>query len=288
LKKIFKDPLAQFLLAGLVLFVFLSYVSKDETRSNEIVVDREALLTFIQYRTKVFRKDVAAKRLDAMTGSAREQLVADYIQEEAMYRESKSLGLEGDDYVIRRRMVQKLEFITQGFVEQELPKSDSAMEAYFQENLSDYYIDGSITFSHVFLSNKNIQPESRIKEAQELKDVLISSDVHISAATQYGERFPFHVNYVEKTADFIGSHFGKEFAVAVFEISPTEKNTWHGPLVSEYGLHLVNVKQNLAGRSPELSEVKGMVEQDYHQHVLRQEQQKAYAKIVEQYHVIIR
>lgn len=286
LKILLKDPLLQFLIAGLCLFFLLSFLSQEQFSEKEIVVDRETLLTFIQYRTKAFRKDVAAQRLDAMSDKEREQLTSDYVQEEAMYRESKSIGLAGDDYVIRRRMVQKLEFITQGFVEQELNKTEQGLVEYFAENISDYYIEPAITFTHVFLSTKKLTAEQRQPEIEILKQRLIEQDVQISQATQYGERFPFHVNYVEKTPDFIASHFGEEFSAAVFNIRPDDTNIWLGPIASEYGLHLINVRKNLLGREAELEQVRNIVEQDYHQFLLRQEQQKAYDKIVERYRVV--
>ena len=40
-------------------------------------------------------------------------LVRDYIREEAAYREALSLGLDRDDMIVRRRLRQKLEFVSE-------------------------------------------------------------------------------------------------------------------------------------------------------------------------------
>ena len=69
------------------------------------MVDRDALLTFIQYRSKAFELSLAAQRLDGMTTKEREQLTRDFIREEALYREASTLGMTDNDYVIRRRTV---------------------------------------------------------------------------------------------------------------------------------------------------------------------------------------
>jgi len=292
-----RDPLVHFLLAGLVLFTALSWIAPDDENQRDILVDHDSLLTFIQYRTKVFQPELAAKRLEALSSEERRNLIRDFIEEEAMYREAISMGLEGDDYVIRRRMVQKLEFITQGFVEQELELNDSDLTDFFAQNSQDYYIDPSITFTHVFLSQEKqgkgagVGQTLSIKAQSQLK-LLHDKNVSFSQAIGYGDRFPFHVNYVERTPEFVASHFGQAFSDEVFALTAGEddggKNTWYGPFQSQYGLHLVNVSERLEGRLPKFDEVKGIVSQDFRQAQIRQHQQKAIAEIVAQYNIVER
>jgi len=292
-----RDPLVHFLLAGLVLFTALSWIAPDDENQRDILVDHDSLLTFIQYRTKVFQPELAAKRLEALSSEERRNLIRDFIEEEAMYREAISMGLEGDDYVIRRRMVQKLEFITQGFVEQELELNDSDLTDFFAQNSQDYYIDPSITFTHVFLSQEKqgkgagVGQTLSIKAQSQLKQ-LHDKNVSFSQAIGYGDRFPFHVNYVERTPEFVASHFGQAFSDEVFALTAGEddggKNTWYGPFQSQYGLHLVNVSERLEGRLPKFDEVKGIVSQDFRQAQIRQHQQKAIAEIVAQYNIVER
>ena len=40
-------------------------------------------------------------------------LIEDYIQEEIMYREAMAMGLDRDDAIIRRRLRQKMEFLSE-------------------------------------------------------------------------------------------------------------------------------------------------------------------------------
>lgn len=291
-----RDPLVHFLFAGIVLFTLLSWAAPEDESPRDILVDRESLLTFIQYRTKVFQPELAAKRFDALSDQEHENLVNDFVEEEAMYREAISMGLEGDDYVIRRRMVQKLEFITQGFVEQTLELQDEDLLEFFSENKQDYFIDPSVTFTHVFLSQEKHQraPDADttlMAKAQTLLKRLHDEQVSFSQAIGYGDRFPFHVNYVERTPEFVASHFGQAFSDEVFVLNNSasdEGRSWHGPFQSQYGLHLVKVSERLLGRLPDLEEVRGVVGQDFRQAKIREHQQKEISKIVSQYNIVER
>ena len=57
--KILKDPLIYFLLAGFGLFLLFDVVASDEAAydSRVINVDRDALLTFVQYRSRAFESE---------------------------------------------------------------------------------------------------------------------------------------------------------------------------------------------------------------------------------------
>ena len=54
--------------------------------------------------------------------------------------------------------------------------------------------------------------------------------------------------------------FGEAFAQRVVDLSPGE---WSEPLVSQLGVHLVQVSDRVAGRLPALAEVRAQVEREY-------------------------
>ncbi len=65
MKKVLKDPLVHFLALGLGLFVLFDLVASDEAAydSKVIDVDRDTLLTFVQYRSRAFEPQAEAARL---------------------------------------------------------------------------------------------------------------------------------------------------------------------------------------------------------------------------------
>lgn len=287
MQKFLKDPLAHFLLAGFLLFSILSLFANEPDDPRSIVVDRQALLTFMQYRSKVFDTDLAAKRLEAMTADARENLIRDYVEEEVLYREAKALGLGGDDYVIRRRMVQKLDFINQGFSEQSFAVSDDDLQRFFQENSERYRIAPWVTFTHVYLPfSDTLDAPKEHARAKALLHTLNKEQVSFSDSVRYGNRFPYHLNYVERTEDFVASHFGEDFANAVFSQSDESNKLWVGPLSSLYGLHLVRVKQVAKQRMPEFAEVKAQVRQDYQTQWVNRKRQESVDALVDQYTIV--
>ena len=157
MKRFLKEPLVHFLAAGLGLFVLFGVINRGEQDSdpNVVVVDHDALLTFVQYRIKAFNPELAEKKLAALSDEELERLVDDYVREEVLHREALAIGLDEDDYVIRRRLVQKLEFITEGLTEASIEVDEAALRRYFDANKTDYYVESFVTFTHIFFQTED-------------------------------------------------------------------------------------------------------------------------------------
>ncbi len=283
---ILREPLVHFLALGLGFFVLFEFVASDEAAYDSKVIDinRDALLTFVQYRTRAFEPRMAAERLDGMSDAELDRLIGDYVREEALHREALALGMDKNDYIIKRRMIQSIEFITDGFVTAAVEVSDEDVEAYFEANRDDYYINPYVTFTHVFFDRERHGPDELFRLASGKLTELNTNKVHFSDAPRHGDRFPFFVNYVERDPEFVASHFGLPMAQAVFAIEPSD-NTWHGPFESEYGAHLVLLTRNIAGRYPEFAEVEAGVRDDAEREARTKQKDKAIQAIVDTYEV---
>ena len=289
LLKLLKDPLAHFLALGLGLFLLYAAVNPGGGTVDDpkrIVVDRGGLLTFIQYRTKTFQPKLAAARLDAMSGDKLKRLIDDYVREEALHREAKALGLGESDYVIKRRMVQKIDFITQGFADAVIKVSEDDLKAYYETNKDRYREQAFITFTHVFFGTERRSATEAKALAEAKLAELRSGAAAFSDAPKHGERFPYGVNYVERTRDHVERHFGKTMTDVLFAVEP-EDGAWHGPLLSSYGVHLVMVVKKQDARLPALKEVRGRVEADLTSERKKQQSEKAIRAIVDSYRVDI-
>ncbi len=284
--KLIKEPLVHFLILGLGLFVLFEFVASDDAAydSKVINVDRDALLTFVQYRSRAFEPRIAAERLDGMSEAELERLIGDYVREEALHREALALGMDKNDYIIKRRMIQSIEFITDGFVTAAVEVSDEDVESYFEGNREDYYRDPFVTFTHVFFDRERHGGDEAVTLAGAKLAELNAQQVPFSNAPRHGDRFPFFVNYVERGPEFVASHFGVPMAQGVFAIEPSN-TTWHGPFESEYGAHLVMLTRNVAGRYPELAEVESSVRDDAEREAIAAQKDKAIQAIVETYEV---
>ena len=282
----YKQPLFHFLLLGLLLFLIFDLTATTRPAAGKtIVVDREKLLTHLQFRSKAFDtgqfETTLETTLETLSPEKRSALIESYVQEEALYRESLSFGLDVNDYVIRQRLIQKVEYLASAAQ----PQAQVNIEDFYEKNKDNYYIQPTFTFTHIFLNRENYESvESGKQAASTLLKEVVSEGVDLSGAMQFGDRFVFHKNYVGRTQDFVASHFGEGFARIVSE---AETNNWFGPVESAYGFHLVLIRDNKEGRTPPLEEIIANVAYDSQQVASRRQTRNAINNIVQKYEVIV-
>ncbi len=285
-KRLLKEPLLLFLLMGLVLFLVFDLISKDEQSDalNRIVVDRDRLLTFMQYRSKTFNANRSEDILDNLPEEELQALIDDYVREEALYREAKALNLDKNDYASRQRLIRQLEFINQGFISSTITLSEMDLQRYLDTHNDRYYVPPKITFTHVFFNAEKRGEDSAHALALAKLDELNESQVPFHEALSHGDRYLYHRNYVNKEADEIASHFGSAMQRQLFAEVADDK-IWRGPFHSAYGYHLVMMTRLKAGYDPPLAEVRQRVEQDAVQARLKTELDRINQSIVNGYEV---
>jgi hypothetical protein len=261
--RILKDPLVHFLAAGLAIFLVFMAVAPDDGDEDpmRIVVDRPALLEFLQFRARAFEPERANAMLDVMGRQELDALIRDYVREEALYREATALGLDKTDYVIKRRLVQTVEFVAGNAAVPE-PPDEKALAAYFAARADAYAAPASITFTHVFFDAGRGGEDAAAARAAETLAILNGRGVGFAEAPGWGDRFAYNVNYVDRPMDAVAGHFGDAFARQVFALPP-DVARWQGPVQSAYGIHLVLVAGRQEARVPPLAEIADRVGADY-------------------------
>ena len=262
-----------------------SYIDDEQT----ITVDRKSLLRFMQQKTKAVDQSKLISAFEGLTPDKRQKLIDAYVREEALFRESKALGLHKGDPIIKNRAIQNLEFITQDYSEAITKVTDEQLESYFERNKENYYVEAFVTFTHVFFDRESNGNDIAKNLATKKLTELNKNKVSFSEGLQHGDRFPYHVNYVERTTDFVASHFGKTMAEDVLAIPYTNTSSdepkWQGPFESPYGYHLVMLSRREEGRYPELVDVAGQVYQDAQREQIRENLDKTYQTIIDTYQV---
>lgn len=284
--KLLKEPLLHFLLAGLGLFILFGIVGGDEDSYDDkvIIVDRDALLTFAQFRARAFDPGGAGTFLDNLSPEELQRLVDEYVREEALYREALALGVDQNDYVIKRRMIQSIEFITNGFVTASVNPTDAEIEAYYEAHLDDYYISPFATFTHVYFGKSARDAEEAAVLAEAKLVELNREKVPFAKAPAHGDLFPYFLNYVEREPEIVAAHFGETMAKQLFELEPDDSQ-WRGPFESPYGYHLVLLTKKVEGRYADLAEVYASVRSDVEQEAIDTLQEEAIRAIVGTYEV---
>ncbi len=287
-RHILREPLLHFLVVGGILlgiYRLSPQAGMDVSRDKTIVVDKEALLSFLQYRSKAFETEYFSKELDALSPEERKSLVDQYIEEEMLYREAKSLGLEQGDYVIRQRLVQKMRYLIDDITEGGGEPSDAVLNDYLQKHRDIYTLEPSVTFTHVFLDASLHGDKSARAMAVRLRDELHSRGARFNDAPQFGDRFPFHENYVERTLDYVQSHFGPEFVREIAKVTLSERR-WSAPVRSMHGYHLVLLTSRTEARLPELNEIRAQVAEDWERDRTQAARSQGLSRLASEYVVI--
>ena len=120
--------------------------------------------------------------------------------------------------------------------------------------------------------------------AERLKKDLNTRGAAFNDAPKFGDRFPFQQNYVERTFDYVASHFGTEFLSELKNIAPSEKH-WNGPVRSTYGYHLVLITRRAEARLPLLDEIRSQVVDDWLRDQMEDTRSRAMSHLADQYKV---
>jgi hypothetical protein len=277
MKQLIREPIVHFLVAGSLLFVLFSWfaVDLDEDVTVDplrIVVERDALLAFVQSRTKIVDESAAVRAFDELDSEARQEWLDRYVREEVLVREARTLGLDRQDELIRRRLAQKIEFLTLGLLEAELQVDDSEVEKLYRERGEDYRVPTTLTFTHVFVRDS---PEARAR-AESLLATLNEDRISFRDAISLGDRFLYNRNYVDRTLDEVRSHFGDELT-DMLESATLDSFTWRGPFASPHGWHLILLTGRKESRIPALSELATLLRED----ALRAKREAALGRAIE-------
>lgn len=277
----YRQPFLQFVMGGVLIFALDSFLYPSQDEST-IQVDESSLLNFLQATDKSFNAELSKAKFDQLTDEQRATLEQNYIASEVLYREALGLGLDEYDYVIRTRLIQKMDYLILDTMPEPQRHEEDQLRAWFQGKLEDYRIEPTVSFTHVFFQTKNRTLAEAKTMAEATRLTLQSENIGPDAAQQFGERFYFHRDYVEKSPELIEGHFGEVFQQAVFSQAVSE---WSEPVVSEYGVHLVYVTRKQESRIPELEEVAGTVLADYEREQRREARSKAIEKLTEKYQI---
>jgi len=289
ISNLIKQPLFHFLLIGAAFFLLYHLTVKNnypDTDLKTVIVDKNSLLKFMQYRSKKFNPREFENKLKNMPQDELNKLMDEYVREEVLYREALALGMDKEDYLIRRRMIQKIEFINEELVNSSQNITEKQARDYFEQNRDSYKIEPNATFTHVYFSNDRHGKENANKLSENELAILNNDNVQFFDSVKHGDRFLYHLNYVERTPEFIESHFGKEMSEEIFKLSPSDSE-WSGPFESPYGYHLVMLTNKEDEQYPELYEVYDMVIQELNYKLSNEARENSIKEIIDGYEVKI-
>jgi hypothetical protein len=248
----FKEPLLQFLIIGAVIYgAYALFASpEDDYRDTVVLVDSNRIDTMISEWERRWNRPPTRQEING--------LIQAFIKEDVLYRQAVVMGLNEDDPITRRRMAQKLEFLTSDLSQFQQP-AEGELEQYFQENLASYRDPDMISFLQVYI-NPDARGNDTLTDAAVILAQLKAAGEPTEETSQLGDRFMLQ-NYFKSATEFdVQRQMGSGFAEQVMQL---EAGQWHGPVLSGYGVHLVYVYDFLKASPPVFEDVQARIREDW-------------------------
>jgi PPIC-type PPIASE domain len=268
-----REPLVHFLLLGALIFGAFKIISGETIEPGKIIITQGRTESLEIAFSRTWRRPPTASELEG--------LIRDYVREEVFAREAVALGLDKDDTIIRRRLRQKLEFVSEDVAAHAEP-TDEQLRAYLQEQPDAFRGDRRFTFSQVYLDPQRRGANLDRDAAQMLAQLRGSgSNADIAAL---GDSLMLENEFKALPANEAVKQFGEKFAAKLGEMRAGQ---WQGPIESGFGVHLVLMTERTGGSIPALEDVRAAVRREWINARRLEINEKFYRTLLQRYNVMI-
>ena len=270
-RPLLREPLLHFLVLGATLFALHAWVGgTDRGTGDDIVLTRGRIEQLAAGFARVRQREPDAQELDA--------LIDDAIREEILYREARALGLDQDDTIVRRRLRQKIEFVSEDLASLPEP-TDAELQAWRDAHSEAYRRETSYGLTQVYLD-----PQKRGSHMdREVADLLASlRDLRIE--DRPGDPFLLPARYDRIGAAQLSRLFGEDFERS---LRASAVGAWHGPVASGYGVHVVLLHAREEGGVPPVDDIRDALRTDWIAARRREANEAFYAGLRGRYDVTI-
>ena len=252
------------------MFVLFQQVSSDYRSDNaEIVVTEGQSKALSLGYEKVWQRSPNEKEVPG--------LIQNYIREEVPYREALVMGLDKDDSDVRRRLHQKMEFLSEDIASLDEP-TEQKLQAYLLANQDAYRQPARFSFRQVYLS---VSKRGQSSQADAIA-LLAKVEKQDRNAATLGDPLMVNHQFNLATEQEIERVLGREFLQSLNE---TPTGNWQGPLSSGFGLHLVRIDKRIESEAPGLNEVRKQVVRDWGSEKRKQANETLYKNLRKRYTV---
>lgn len=231
--RIFRDPLAIFLIVGIALFAGYALVAD---RPDDIDVSRAT--------TQRLVADYASLSGRQPSPAEARRIVADHVDDELWFREAIKRGIHLTDSAVRARLVERIKGDIAGSAPE--PTEDDLL-AFYTRHIEAYRTEPALSFDQVFFES---QPADGVSLLARLNrgERLAGDDFWMGAKmARYGE-------------SMVSSVFGLSF---MERLRGLPLKSWQGPLRSDRGWHFVRIMERVPQSTQGYGDVRGQVKQDY-------------------------
>jgi parvulin-like peptidyl-prolyl isomerase len=167
----------------------------------------------------------------------------------SLFEEAVALGMDRSDPVVRRRLVQRMRLLIEARALAVEPSEDE-LRARYEQDTGQHVRAARVRIKHLYFE------ASRRERAEQLLQQLAASGAGPDAPAAEGEPFLHPPSQPLQSQRQLADRFGPDFAAQVFGL-PVGR--WSGPVASAYGAHLVFVHQHLPEETLPFQQVRDSV-----------------------------
>jgi len=269
--KLLKEPLLHFLVLGALIFVVYGW-KQGSVFSEQIVISADLQQNMAAVFERTWRRQPTETELDA--------LIQDRIREELAYRESREMGLDEDDIIVRRRLRQKLELLAED-VATLTPPEEEVLKVWYAEHSQDYVIPAKYSFQQIYIKPQVSGEATRLRATSSL--IQLNEDPSFDWLS-LGDPIMLPATVTDATAAVVESSFGTSFTDTLVN---AETGVWAGPYVSGFGIHIVRVTDRKDERLAAFDDVREQVERDWLAAKKQQALDDMYEQFAASYEIVI-
>ena len=264
-----REPLLHFALLGAAIFGAYRLIAPPVSDASEILItaDRIASIT-AQFSASHGGRPPHEDELRAAVDA--------YVRDEMLYREGLALGLDRNDPVVRNRIRQKAELLSEDALTTE--PSDRDLEAYLAAHQAEFDIPGRVSFQQIY-----IDPARH--RVDDLTTIVTSIRQALTLGRQpgtLGDRTLLPATMTEALPHEVEAAFGNDFTG---QLAAIDGEVWQGPLTTSYGLHLVRITHRGEPTRATLADARDVVAREWSRAQTAKMKEQFYKVLAQRYTV---
>lgn len=247
MKKILKEPFLHFILIGAAMFLLYGIANKNTESKNTIIINDFDVSSIISKWEMQWKRAPTEKELQNLIGLN--------IKQEVFYQEALKMNLDHNDEIIKRRLAQKMQFLSNDIAAMIEP-TDENLKTYYKEHADKYLTPPTYSLYQITFSPDN--RKDNYKDA--LETLKQFPNATFDEMKSWGDALPFNYYFEDINANELGLQLGSKFPEGLKKVAIKH---WAGPVQSGFGFHLVYITDIKAPTLPDFELIKSRIIRDY-------------------------
>jgi hypothetical protein len=271
IRRLLREPLLHFALLGAAIFSGYRIIAPPATDASEIVITSDRIASIsAQFSASHGGRPPHESEL--------RKAIDTYVRDEMLYREGVALGLDRDDPVVRNRIRQKAELLSDDALTR-VP-SDGDLEAYLAAHQAEFDLPAPISFQQIYIDPGRHRDDDL---------ALVITGVRKALALgrhpgTLGDRTLLPPTMTEAFPQDVEAAFGNDFAR---QLAALNGDGWQGPFTTSYGLHLVRVTHRGESTRATLADARDVVTREWSRSETARLKQEFYRMLARRYTVVV-